>query len=106
MPVSATPRIVRGSEGSEVIEWLATVPSPTVETIAAFAAVLVIAPVAITKAMATIATIPVGLFILEAPLHPRSADACLSLPDGRACGRPCHDRSVTQTWKWRVTTKS
>jgi len=70
MPVSATPRIVRGSEGSEVIEWLATVPSPTVETIAAFAAVLVIAPVAITKAMATIATIPVGLFILEAPPAP------------------------------------
>jgi hypothetical protein len=32
--------------------------------------VLVIAPVAITKAMATIATIPVGLFILEAPPAP------------------------------------
>ena len=106
MPVSATPRIVRGSEGSEVIEWLATVPSPTVETIAAFAAVLVIAPVAITKAMATIATTPLDLSILGRSLDAHAADACVSLADGRACGRPCHDRSVTQTWKWRVTTKS
>src|SRR4029077_10095616 len=81
-------------------EKLAADPRPTVE-VAAFAVRPAIAPIATTNAMLIIAMSALELF-MDAPLHAHARRVAVSVSDGRLCGRPCHDRSVTHIHKTRA----
>ena len=124
MPVSATPSTVSGPDGSPVLIdgshcVPATAAGAAIGTAAIGAAVAVfvdatreaataigegpaaltllpgITPTAMVNAMPTIATIGLVLFMLDAPLDSHARGVSVSASDGRPCGRPCHDRSVT-----------
>jgi hypothetical protein len=76
------------------IEKLRAVPRGTVG-VAAFPVCPAIAPIAITNARAIIAMSVLWLFMVDAPLDGHAPGVPVSASYGRACGRSCHDRSVT-----------